>query len=502
MNRKKIYENTYLLFGSIFIIFVISLIQNLYFSFNPDSSWLITVAEELLSGKVLGVDLLETNPPLSSWLYVPGVLLAKLTGLRAEIGVSLVLYCLTFGICLFALALNERATLLSKSLMNGLCLFFVFVTCFYYQVHFGQREHFALILTLPYILVSSARSEKRTDNLPYYFFIISGLTMGIAGCIKPVFFIIPFLCNISYAFSRKSLKGLFWIENFIVVGTVLVYLFVVFVFYPEFIRYFNDFILVHYLPRYYYTVIQIIFTYHSIQYLFLLLTVCLLSLFFKPSILQKHLLLSSIGFFLAFLIQRKGFTYHTYPFLVLLYMACFLMCFTIIQTKTADFLKIVTLFVMGILVIQAATDQFTRWPVTQRARKAEAFVKSIVPHPKIASYAAIFGGIFPLVRDLDGTWVAPFHSIIFATLDPERQVRVLNGDYDAPYVEADKWLIRRISEDVVKNKPDIIMTDDWPQWMAFVLSVPEAKEALSGYVFQVSLDGLDIWVRKDLVDSK
>jgi hypothetical protein len=53
-----------------------------------DTSWLITVCERVLAGERLYVDLIETNPPFSVWLYMPPVALAKALGLSSEIPVQ------------------------------------------------------------------------------------------------------------------------------------------------------------------------------------------------------------------------------------------------------------------------------------------------------------------------------------------------------------------------------------------------------------------------------
>ena len=45
----------------------------------PDTSWLITVCERMLSGERLYADIYETNPPFSVWLYLPPVAAAAAT---------------------------------------------------------------------------------------------------------------------------------------------------------------------------------------------------------------------------------------------------------------------------------------------------------------------------------------------------------------------------------------------------------------------------------------
>src|SRR5262249_18542521 len=51
---------------------------------TPDVSWLITVCERILNGERAYVDFFATTPPVAMLLYMPGVLLSRLTGITPE----------------------------------------------------------------------------------------------------------------------------------------------------------------------------------------------------------------------------------------------------------------------------------------------------------------------------------------------------------------------------------------------------------------------------------
>ena len=55
---------------------------------NTDVSWEITLSEKILDGQRLYVDLIELNPPASTFLYLPAVALARALGLTPEIVVD------------------------------------------------------------------------------------------------------------------------------------------------------------------------------------------------------------------------------------------------------------------------------------------------------------------------------------------------------------------------------------------------------------------------------
>src|SRR5690606_2319275 len=74
-----------------------------------DTSWLITLAERILAGERLYRDIADTNPPFSTWLYVPPVLLARAFGLRAETVVCLCTYLVCLGGLASAALIVRRA---------------------------------------------------------------------------------------------------------------------------------------------------------------------------------------------------------------------------------------------------------------------------------------------------------------------------------------------------------------------------------------------------------
>jgi hypothetical protein len=55
---------------------------------NSDVSWEITLSEKILDGQRLYTDLIEINPPASTFLYLPAVALARAFGLTPEIVVD------------------------------------------------------------------------------------------------------------------------------------------------------------------------------------------------------------------------------------------------------------------------------------------------------------------------------------------------------------------------------------------------------------------------------
>jgi hypothetical protein len=123
---------------------------------TPDVAWLLYAAGVLRDGGTLGVDVVENSPPIIFWLKIPVLAFGDLLGLPAWPSWIGALLVLTFASAL----LVGR---LSKNLACGahLGLLAGAVLVLLPGREFGQREHAALILTAPWLIVIARRLEGR-----------------------------------------------------------------------------------------------------------------------------------------------------------------------------------------------------------------------------------------------------------------------------------------------------------------------------------------------------
>jgi len=82
-------------------IIVLSMAQQMLGHQNCDNSWLFMAAERLLDGGRPYVDFIETNPPASFLIYLPGVALARLLGLSTEFVVCACVFVFALAVILF-----------------------------------------------------------------------------------------------------------------------------------------------------------------------------------------------------------------------------------------------------------------------------------------------------------------------------------------------------------------------------------------------------------------
>jgi len=126
---------------------------------NTDVSYAITLSEKVLDGQRLYTDLIEVNPPASTFLYLPAVVLARMFGLAPE----LVVDSLVFIGALVSLGITA-GIIRHYRLLDGLsgwslATFTLAVLTILPAQTFGEREHVALIAVLPALAVLAARGN-------------------------------------------------------------------------------------------------------------------------------------------------------------------------------------------------------------------------------------------------------------------------------------------------------------------------------------------------------
>jgi len=130
---------------------------------HHDVVWQLWIGRQLLGGAELYRDILEVNPPLWFWAAVP------IVGAADWLGVSPGSIFVLFMIGTFALSLGlvarlerertawERGTLFAILFVVGIAMLLE---------DFGQREHFTLLASIPYVALIARRSEGSPVSVP------------------------------------------------------------------------------------------------------------------------------------------------------------------------------------------------------------------------------------------------------------------------------------------------------------------------------------------------
>ena len=116
-----------------------------WFSYlNPDSAWLLTVAERWVGGDRLYVDISETNPPLVVWLHAIPVWFSQIApvSLAQAFIIVITIFCaLSYLACRYVNRTYPLLNIMAVAVMTLVATH-----------QFGQREHLLIIFALPFFL--------------------------------------------------------------------------------------------------------------------------------------------------------------------------------------------------------------------------------------------------------------------------------------------------------------------------------------------------------------
>lgn len=150
----------------------------------PDPTWLLHVAGVLLDGGRLGADVVENSPPVILWLKVPVVLLARTTGLDSWL-MWVGVVSLLAGACVWESGRLLRRVPTLSGFAGPLQAVVALGLFLLPGQEFGQREHVAICLALPWLLASAALAEGAPMPRPLAWAL--SLVGGLGLAIKPHF---------------------------------------------------------------------------------------------------------------------------------------------------------------------------------------------------------------------------------------------------------------------------------------------------------------------------
>lgn len=471
---------------------------------NVDVSWLLVVGDRLLNGETPYVDLIEVNPPFSIWLYLPFVLLERMTSLKAEIWLIIGTTVLAIASVLLSARIACRA---DPSYADGKFRWAIpaalFVTLIFLPGDFGQREHFAIIALLPWLALLTARDRDHAfvAGTPSQR-VMAGVGAAAVVMVKPPHFVLAFvLPTLVLAFERKTLRPLFTTEN--IVGAVIVtaYLLAILVFHPMYLTDVFPLLKALYLPM-------------REPMLAMVqgwpVTLALLAgatLLYAGGLERVHqdariLFFTALGFVPAFVVMGKGWPNHAMPFLVL-----GLLAFGI-QLLHSGFPRALRLpqkiaglvgLILSFQVLSNAQLSWTMLPANE-AEAAAAAIERRVQKPTIATVAANMQPAHPLTRMVEGDFVSRYPSnwhilnaemLLDRTVSPRErhELRALRDSF-----------IAEIARDLVENRPDVVLSGLGvePMWSNVVMEDPAVAAALRDYGVLYGGNTVVVLLRNDL----
>ena len=473
------------------LVFLAAILLRQVVPLNTDVSWLLVVCERMLDGQHLYRDIIEINPPMAAFAYLPGVALARVLGVdpRHVIDAQLLLLA---AASLFAVSrILSQSPSLSQLNRGPLVIWAAAVVTVLPMHVFAQREHIAMLTFLPALAVYAMRSNR--EPLPVWAILIAGVGAGITLAFKPFFTVPAALCILFAAIRARSWLTLFAPENIIAAVLVITVSTSTYIFYPEYFTVTYPLVRDTYLS--WSMPASVIFLNDATLVFAIAMVSVLLARQKHPSdSLLLVAALASIGFAVSFFLQRRGWAYHSYPMVAvaLLAMGYALTGAAGSRSRRGEAVSALVLAVTFVVGMQWFYAGVYVGPVRQA-------VEGLMPHPRILVLSGEAAIGHPLVRDINGVWVSRQENLWireFVRLTRERTV--VDAATDAKlndYLALErKWLI----EDFKKLPPDLVLVDNLRNdWGAWARADAEVSQLLKPYTRVRSVDGIDILRRKE-----
>ncbi len=268
-----------------------------FYTFNHDAAYILYNAGQILQGYRLYTDLPEINPPLIVWLNLPIAWLAQLAGLDPiQLFRTAILLLALAGVGWSAWLLRGWAGRDALAAWLAMGLYAALLSPAY---SFGQREHIALLCSLPYLAEAARRIDGAAASRAVQLAVAAFATLGLA--LKPHFLLVPLLVE-AWATARQRRPG---VGVLLATALLLAYLLAVWLVVPQYLDTLRTLSAAYAglatswtsfsrTPEFYATA--------------LLVLMCALARPRHP--LVRVLACAVAGFSLAAMLQRKGFSYH------------------------------------------------------------------------------------------------------------------------------------------------------------------------------------------------
>lgn len=473
---------------------------------NVDVSWLIVVGQRLLDGERLTVDVLEVNPPFSVWLYLPHVVLERLTGTRAETWMAVAVAAAGLASAGASWRILRADPAWRTGRMAMVLPVLVFAVLCLFPGEIGQREHWALIAVLPWIALQCARQHSPAFAAPErWMIVLAGICAGLVVAIKPPHFALAIMLpSACLALARRSWKPLLVTENLIGAAIAVTYAGWIVLFDPSFLREVMPFVGELYLP------LRKPFGALMAGWPLKALLLAVLAMVVAGGVRRLDWsaaipLLSTLGFLIAYLAMGKGWPNHAWPML-----ATAIWGFAV-QLARTDFstarLSARAAAVIGCVVILqtvVAVHRFSLSDASVGTERLAAEISRSVERPSVVSLAARLQVAHPLSRQMDARFVSRYPSA-WAVHNADRLAAEAEDAESRARLEALRdGLIAELAAEIVDKKPDIVLYSDetGTRWNSVMLGNADVVAALGDYGILLRDGHTTVYVRSDIASGR
>jgi len=520
------------------------------FGTATDVSWLITLAERVLDGQTPYVDFIEANPPLSIYIYVAPVALARIVGVDPEFMVALAGFVaagcsLTVCAALLAPMRPSAATAQQGFALAAATLLLLPAGAF------NQRDHIAVIAGLPmFALVVALVQGQRTH---WALSALAGVGGGLMIAIRPHYGLAAAPALAYLALTRGVPTLLRCVAFYAAGATIALYGAIVLLAFPQFAATTMPLVASVYLPVRA-PLTRLLLDPGVVAWVALAAALAATGVqrWREPIALVPAL--ASCGALASFFLQGKGWPYHIYPALALISLAAgFALRDRLRQPRFALTASagavaaaagaeldgrwpfhVLAVLAFGVLALAippkaAGGSLLPRWRekligavvggalgvgfiwLAGEAKNQTALEDALIrlgPHPTVVAISGNIAVGHPLVRRVGGRWAQRVCSL-WITAGADRLLAAFAGDaVQRERLEAYRREDRdRLVEDVVFGKPDAILVNTSnPTLAGGVAGDPDIAAALANYRLFAQSEDSDgptaLYARRDLVDLR
>lgn len=474
-------------------VLVVALLIQIPIVLNADLAWLLTASEKILNGQKLGVDVFESNPPLSVYMYMPAAMLARMTGATPEF-IVIVLVIIEIVSALFTIDCAAKAAKLGVRERNVLAWSFALLLAILPGSVFGQREHIAVIALTPFVAITAIRWR---GLYPGRISLFAGLGAGLAMSIKPFFALVVGFPIIVAVVRQRSLRPLFTAEVLIAAVTVVICGVVVVTIFPDYLFNYAPMVTEAYLPirREFGNLIPIPIAVISASIILLRLAAPQNAKAWSDA---TPWLAASVGGAATFIVQGKGWPYTAFALCVFAIAAPLLHFCTKTMRMTVVVPGVAAVALIGLYLSTPAPG----FPPLEQS------IQALVKRPRLLTITDHIGLGHPLVRRLAGIWVGSSCAQLLAggAILREQSSQTTQDDR-AKLDNIINFERRRLLTDLRKGHPDVILVDTYLfstfrfDWLAWASSDPEIRTELSHYREVEDIGRVRIFVNQSVSDG-
>ncbi|MGH6885825.1 MAG: hypothetical protein ACREGK_07110, partial [Geminicoccales bacterium] len=434
-----------------------ALASKLGHTINNDVAWYIYSANAFLNGARLYDDVFfDVNPPLMLYLTVPGVALARVTGLFPVHAFVLTV----FAVAASSLWLGARVLSDAPAQHRRATLIVAFLALIVVPAgDFGQRSHLLVCLALPYLLLIAVRLQEGAPAPGWPLAAVVGAAAGLGFAIKPHYLLLPAALEGLLLWRTRRLLCVLRPETLSAGAVVALYAGAVLLFTPEYVTRVVPYALEVYNGAYHNGLGVVLARPETLLVPLLVLVHCRArrALASRHAALGDVFSLSAVALLAIYVMQMKGWNYHIYPATAMLVMLA-----GTIATAPSGVLRPVRMMVFAVgvaLVTKAAVTQ-NRYPLMNWLMP---YVRAHAVDGAIYVFSSNVWTGFPMAVYAEVEWASRFPALwLLPGVEQRRRAAAPDADMDL-LEEMDRFTTESVIADLSARRPEIVFVDARPR---------------------------------------